>query len=241
MPRVLSLRRGWAIAACLALGLPGVSPRGTARRAYRSRPRRHPTDPAGVPRVGLRVQRDQGLGGARDGAAQPRARPTDPQPGPGRSSVDPRRRAQHRPVVVAGRGLTQPLGVTFSLTPSWAESLRSLARASTPSWCWASTWRPTARDWPRRKRTSSCTLIGPRYVSCARHRQRAAAVLERALVSPGGQDVIPWYADVGTPVFSRAPHWGPAGSSPSTRGSSCAAADPDRRPRHAAARVVCRL
>jgi hypothetical protein len=106
-------------------------------------------------------------------------------------------------------GMSQPLGVTYDLTPRWATSARTLAQA-----------------------TNSTLLLG---VNLEANRARIAQVEGAQLVSRIGAGYIaaleignepdlytlvpwyrrlngrpiPWYSHAGTPVFSRAPTYGP--------------------------------
>ena len=194
--------------------------------------------------LALRVQRHPRLGGTRDGAAQPRSRPAHPQPRPGRPPADPRRRAQHRPFVVAGPGHdASRSAVTDTLTPAWAQSLRSLvAGARRPA---RAGRQPRGRQpaaGPDRGRRVRAGLSGgatsTRWTSAtSRPCTRACpGIAGRAGTSSRGTPTT------GRPSSAAACSWGPATFvTEYARILDALPPDPDRRPRHAARRLVRRL
>ena len=106
--------------------------------------------------------------------------------------------------------MKQPLGVTYSLTPAWAQSLRSLAQALNAQLVLGVNLEA---DSPRLAQTEAdefLQLIGPRYVSALDIGNEPPLYSSVPWYRREGQDVIPWYSDEGTPVFSRDLHWGPA-------------------------------
>jgi hypothetical protein len=213
MPRVLrSLQRGWAIAVCVALGLPGVS-------AARDIPARLSIAPSAVTRpiprgfLGLAFE----YSGIRPWVG-PGTAPPNPVLVQLIRNLDP----VGRPVIRIGglstdrswwpaAGLTRPLGVTDALTPAWAQSLQSLARAVDARLVMGVNLEA---DSPRLAQTEAdafLTWIGRRYVTALDIGNEPPLYPSVPWYRRRGGQVFPWYSRAGTPVFSRAPNWGPAG------------------------------
>ncbi len=212
MPRVLSRVRRWSvIAACVALGLPGMS----AARAVAASLSVGPgavTPPIAKDFLGLAFEYSAIRGWVGSGTAPPNPvlvqliRNLDPV---GRPSIRIGGLSTDRswwPVP----GMKQPLGVTYSLTPAWARSLRSLAQALNARLVLGVNLEA---DSPRLAQTEAdefLQLIGRRYVSALDIGNEPPLYSSVPWYRREGQDVIPWYSDEGTPVFSRDLHWGPA-------------------------------
>jgi len=108
-------------------------------------------------------------------------------------------------------GMRQPLGITYTLTPAWAQSLQSLTHALNARLLLGVNLEA---DSPRLAQTEAEAFMaafgGTRYIA-------ALDIGNEPPLYPGmpwyrthGRQVIPWYEDTGTPVFSRDLSWGPA-------------------------------
>jgi hypothetical protein len=213
MPPVLrSLRRWWVIAACAALGLPAVS-------AARQVPATLSVAPSAVTRpipqgfLGLAFEYSGVRAWVGPGTAAPNPvlvqliRNLDPVGRPviriGGLSTD----RSWWPAV----GLAQPLGVTFALTPAWAQSLQSLARALDAQLVLGVNLEA---DSPRVAQTEAdafLTRIGRRYIEALDIGNEPPLYPSVPWYRRQGGEVLPWYSGIGMPVFARAPNWGTAG------------------------------
>ena len=206
------VRRCWLIAACAALGLPGVS---AAREipATLSVARNAVTRPIPQGFLGLAFE----YSGVRAWVGRGTA-PPNPVLVRLIRNLDP----AGRPVIRIGglstdrswwpsAGLTQPLGVTFALTPAWAQSLQSLARAVDAQLVLGVNLEA---DSPRLAQTevdAFLTWIGRRYISALDLGNEPPLYPSVPWYRRQGGEVLPWYSGVGMPVFARAQDWGPAG------------------------------
>jgi hypothetical protein len=213
MPRVLrSFQRWWVIAVCAALGHPGVS-------AAREIPASLSVAPSAITRpiprgfLGLAFE----YSGVRAWVG-PGTAPPNPVLVQLIRNLDP----AGRPVIRIGglstdrswwpaAGLAQPLGVTFALTPAWAQSLRSLARAIDAQLVLGVNLEA---DSPRLAQTEADAFlasIGRRYISALDIGNEPPLYPSVPWYRRQGGEVLPWYSGVGMPVFARAQNWGPAG------------------------------
>ncbi len=213
MPRVLSsLRRWWMIAAFAALAVPSAS-------AAREVPASLSVAPRAISRpisrgfLGLAFEYSAIKGWVGPGTAPP-----NPVLVQLIRNLDP----VGRPVIRIGglstdhswwpaAGLTKPLGVTFALTPAWAQSLQSLARALDAQLVLGVNLEA---DSPRLAQTEAdafLTYIGRRYVGALDIGNEPPLYSSMPWYRRQGGSVFPWYSGIGTAVFSRGLNWGPAG------------------------------
>jgi hypothetical protein len=212
-PVLRSLRRWWVIAACAGAAFPGVS---TAREV----PASLVVTPRAVSRpipqgfLGLALE----YSGIRAWVGPGGAVAPNPVLVQLIRNLDP----VGRPVIRVGGlstdrswwpvpGMSQPLGVTFTLTPAWAQSLQSLARALDARLVMGVNLEA---DSPRLAQTEAAALLtslGRRYVSALDIGNEPPLYSSVPWYRRQGNEVIPWYSHVGTPVFSRDLRWGPAG------------------------------
>ena len=210
-----SLRRWWligALAALGALGLPGVS-------AARQVPATLSVAPHAVTRpipqgfLGLAFE----YSGVRPWVG-PGTAPPNPVLAQLIRNLDP----VGRPVIRIGGlstdrswwpavGLAQPLGVTFALTPAWAQSLRSLARTLDAQLVLGVNLEANSPRLAQTEADAFLTWIGRRYIAALDIGNEPPLYPSVPWYRRRGGEVFPWYSDVGTPVFSRDLRWGPAG------------------------------
>jgi hypothetical protein len=212
MPRVFRrLGRWWAVAACAALGVPGAA-------AARAVPARLVLAPVAVTRP-----IPQGfLGLALEFSAIKQWVGPDTAPNPVLIQLIRNLDPVGRPVIRIGGlstdrswwpvpGMAKPLGLTDTLTPAWAQSLQSLARAINAHLVMGVNLEA---DSPRLAQTEADAFlkwIGRRYVSELDIGNEPPLYSSVPWYRREGNEVIPWYSDEGTPIFSRDLRWGPGG------------------------------
>jgi hypothetical protein len=107
------------------------------------------------------------------------------------------------------RGLTRPRGVTYSLSPAWALSARSLAAALGARLLLGINFEADRPPLARIEADRLLALVGRRWLAgLTIGNEPPLYTLEPWYHLLGGQ-VLPWYEQVGRPVFSRGPGWGP--------------------------------
>jgi hypothetical protein len=107
-------------------------------------------------------------------------------------------------------GMAKPLGVTDTLTPGWAQSLQSLARALNARLVMGVNLEANSPRLAQTEADAFLQWIGRRYVSALDIGNEPPLYSSVPWYRREGGEVIPWYSDVGTPVFSRDLQWGPA-------------------------------
>jgi hypothetical protein len=213
MPLVLrSLRRWWLIAACAAVALPGAS-------AAREVPASLTVAPRSVSRpipqgfLGLALE----YSGIRSWVGPGGAVAANPVLVQLIRNLDP----VGRPVIRVGGlstdrswwpvpGMSEPLGVTFTLTPAWAQSLDSLARAVNARLVLGVNLEAGSPRLAQTEADAFLSSIGRRYVSALDIGNEPPLYPSVPWYRRQGSQVLPWYSDIGTPVFSRDLRWGPA-------------------------------
>ncbi len=107
-------------------------------------------------------------------------------------------------------GMREPLGITDTLTPAWAQSLLSLVRALDARLVLGVNLEADSPRLARAEAEAFVKAFGRRYID-------ALDIGNEPPLYPGmpwyrtqGREVIPWYEDTGTPVFGRGLSWGPS-------------------------------
>lgn len=213
MPRVRNARRRlWVIAACAAaLAIPGVAA-AKEDSASLSVAARSITRPIAPGFLGLALEYSGVRGWVGPGTATPN---------PVLVSLIRNLTPVGRPVIRIGGlstdhswwpvpGMTEPLGITFTLTPAWAHSLQALARALDAQLVLGVNLEA---DSPRLAQTEAdafMTWIGPRYVSALGIGNEPPLYTGLPWYRTRDGQTFPWYSDIGTAVFARGLSWGPA-------------------------------
>lgn len=111
--------------------------------------------------------------------------------------------------MVAGPGMRHPPGITYTLTPAWAQSLRSLAQTLNARLMLGVNLEADSPLLAQTEADAFMTAFGKRYID-------AMDIGNEPPLYPGipwyrteGRRLIPWYDDTGTPVFGRGLSWGP--------------------------------
>lgn len=107
-------------------------------------------------------------------------------------------------------GMREPLGITYSLTPAWAQSLLSLTRAVDAQLVLGVNLEADSPRLAQAEADAFMTAFGRRYIT-------ALDIGNEPPLYPGipwyrtkDGEIIPWYDDIGTPVFGRSLSWGPS-------------------------------
>ena len=206
-----ALGRWWVIAACAVLGLPGVSLAREDSVSMSIAPRAI-TRPIPHGFLGLALEYSGIRGWVGPGTAPPN---------PVLVSLIRNLNPVGRPVIRIGGlstdhswwpvpGMKEPLGVTYTLTPAWAQSLRALARAVNAQLVLGVNLEA---DSPRLAQTEAdafMTSIGRRYIGALDIGNEPPLYSSLPWYRVRGGELFPWYSDVGTAVFARGLRWGPA-------------------------------
>jgi hypothetical protein len=107
-------------------------------------------------------------------------------------------------------GMNEPAGITYTLTPAWAQSLQALARAVDAQLVLGVNLEA---DSPRLAQTEAdafITSIGRRYISALDIGNEPPLYPSIPWYRLRSGTLFPWYSDIGTPVFARGQSWGPA-------------------------------
>ncbi len=215
MPRVRNaLGRWWVIAACAALtpcAFPGVAAAKEDSASMSVAPRSI-TRPIAAGFLGLALEYSGIRAWAGPGTAHPNPilvqliRALDPV---------------GRPVIRVGGlstdhswwpvpAMKEPLGITYTLGPAWAQSLQALAQAVNAQLVLGVNLEA---DSPRLARTEAdafITSIGRRYINALDIGNEPPLYPSLPWYRLRGGTLVPWYSDIGTPVFARGLTWGPA-------------------------------
>jgi hypothetical protein len=218
MPRVRNAPGRWrviaAVAVCAAFAVPGVAGVAGAKEAPASMlvTARSITRPIASGFLGLALEYSGIRAWADPGTAEPNAilvqliRNLDPV---------------GRPVIRIGGlstdhswwpvpGMKEPLGITYTLTPAWAQSLQALARTVDAQLVLGVNLEA---DSPRLAQTEAdafITSIGRRYISALDIGNEPPLYPSIPWYRARGGALFPWYSDIGVPVFARGPSWSPS-------------------------------
>ncbi len=107
------------------------------------------------------------------------------------------------------RGLAQPFGVTYELTPAWATATRTLARSLDARLMLGLNLEANRARIPRQEATHLLAAIGSRYVSSFQLGNEPELYHTTPWYRVLHGRPIPWYSKVGEPVFSRARGYDP--------------------------------
>jgi hypothetical protein len=106
-------------------------------------------------------------------------------------------------------GIAQPRGVTYALGPGWAQSVAGLARAVDSRLVLGINLEATSTQLARTEADQFLAAIGRRYISALDIGNEPPLYDSLPWYRIKGGQLIPWYEDEGTEVFSRGLGWGP--------------------------------
>jgi hypothetical protein len=107
-------------------------------------------------------------------------------------------------------GMREPLGITYNLTPAWAHSLQSLARTLDARLVLGVNLEADSPRLAQTEASAFLTWIGRRYITALDIGNEPPLYQGMPWYRTKGDQLIPWYDDIGTPVFARGPSWDPA-------------------------------
>jgi hypothetical protein len=205
------LGRCSVIAACAALGVPGVAVAREAAVAL-SVTARAITQPIAPGFVGLALE----YHGVRDWVGSGTAAP-NPVLVQLIRNLDP----VGRPVIRVGGlstdhswwpvpGLPPPPGITFTLTPAWAQSLRSLAQAVNAQLVLGVNLEADSPRLAQAEANAFMTWFGRRYIGALDIGNEPPLYPSMPWYRLRGRTLFPWYSDVGRAVFGRGQSWRPS-------------------------------
>ena len=106
-------------------------------------------------------------------------------------------------------GMTQPLGVTYDLTPSWATSARTLAQATNSTLLLGVNLEANRTRIDQVEGAQLVTRIGAGYIAALEIGNEPDLYSLVPWYRRLNGRPVPWYSQAGTPVFARAPTYGP--------------------------------
>jgi hypothetical protein len=107
-------------------------------------------------------------------------------------------------------GMREPLGITYSLSPAWAQSLQSLARALNARLVLGVNLEADSPRLAQAEAQEFEKWIGRRYVSALNIGNEPPLYSGMPWYRLRGGQLFPWYSGIGTEVFGRGLSWGPA-------------------------------
>jgi hypothetical protein len=211
MPRVRNALGRWSvIAACAALAVPGAA---AARddAVTMSVTTRAITRPIAPGFVGLALE----YHGIRDWVGSGTA-PPNPVLVHLIRNLDP----VGRPVIRVGGlstdhswlpvpGMREPPGITFTLTPVWAQSLQSLARALNAQLVLGVNLEADSSRLAQAEARAFMTWFGRREIAALDIGNEPPLYPSLPWYRVQGRTLFPWYSDIGTAVFGRGASWDP--------------------------------
>jgi hypothetical protein len=212
MPRVrTALARWWVIAAFAALGLPGVAA-ARDRAVTMSVTPRAITQPIAPGFLGLALE----YHGIRDWVGSGQS-----PPNPVLVQLIRNLAPRGRPVIRVGglstdhswwplAGVREPPGITFTLTPAWAQSLRSLVRALNARLVLGVNLEADSRRLAQAEAAAFLTWFGRREIAALDIGNEPPLYPSMPWYRRRGGTLFPWYTDIGTAVFGRGASWDPA-------------------------------
>ncbi len=109
------------------------------------------------------------------------------------------------------RGMAQPLGVTYDLTSAWAADAHALAQATTAQYLLGINLEANRARITQVEADRLVKAITSRYIDALEIGNEPELYTVVPWYRRNGSQSLPWYSHVGSPVFSRAPTYGPAG------------------------------
>ena len=109
------------------------------------------------------------------------------------------------------RGMAQPLGVTYDLTSAWAADAHALAEATTAQYLLGINLEANRTQITQVEADRLVKAITSRYIDALEIGNEPELYTVVPWYRRNGSQSLPWYSHVGSPVFSRAPTYGPAG------------------------------
>jgi hypothetical protein len=107
-------------------------------------------------------------------------------------------------------GMREPLGITYTLGPGWAQSLLSLVRAVNARLVLGVNLEADSARLAQAEADAFLTTIGRRYIAALDLGNEPPLYPGLPWYRTKGGELIPWYDDIGTPVFGRSLSWGPS-------------------------------
>ncbi len=212
MPPVRNgLGRWWVIAACAVLLTPGMASarEGSVSMSVTPRAITRPIPPGFL---GLAFEYSGVPGWVGSGTAPPN---------PVLVSLIRNLNPVGRPVIRIGglstdhswwpaRGMTEPLGITYTLTPAWAQSVLALARAVNAQLVLGVNLEAGSARLAQTEAAAFMRWIGRRYIGALDIGNEPPLYSSLPWYRRRGGKLFPWYSDIGTAVFARGQNWGPA-------------------------------
>jgi hypothetical protein len=107
-------------------------------------------------------------------------------------------------------GMRRPPGVTYALTPAWAQSLRALAQALNAEMVLGVNLEANSPPLARMEADEFLTSLGRRYLSALDIGNEPPLYPSLPWYRVRDGTIFPWYGDEGTAVFGRGQNWDPA-------------------------------
>jgi Glycosyl hydrolase family 79 C-terminal beta domain len=107
-------------------------------------------------------------------------------------------------------GMREPLGITYTLTPGWAQSLLSLARTVDARLVLGVNLEADSPRLAQAEADAFLTAFGRRYITALDIGNEPPLYSGMPWYRTQGRRVIPWYDAVGAQVFGRSLSWGPS-------------------------------
>ncbi|MFZ1993776.1 MAG: glycosyl hydrolase family 79 C-terminal domain-containing protein [Solirubrobacteraceae bacterium] len=107
------------------------------------------------------------------------------------------------------RGIAQPPGVTYDLTSTWSAAARALAQATDAQYLLGINLEANRTRISQVEAGHLVKGIGSRYLAALEIGNEPDLYTLIPWYRRAGGDPLPWYSHDGTPVFSRAPSYGP--------------------------------
>ncbi|MGH2891831.1 MAG: glycosyl hydrolase family 79 C-terminal domain-containing protein [Solirubrobacteraceae bacterium] len=102
-----------------------------------------------------------------------------------------------------------PAGVTYTITPAWAQAMQSLARAADAQLVLGINLEADSRPVAQAEADQFVTRIGRRYLAALDLGNEPPLYQSVPWYRVHSGEVIPWYSNVGTAVFGRGLDWSP--------------------------------
>jgi hypothetical protein len=107
------------------------------------------------------------------------------------------------------RGMSQPLGVTYDLTPRWTAAARALAQVTNAQYLLGINLEANRARTSQVEAAELVKGIGSRYIDALEIGNEPDLYTLVPWYRQDGTHPLPWYSHAGTPVFSRAGTYGP--------------------------------
>jgi hypothetical protein len=107
-------------------------------------------------------------------------------------------------------GVRPPPGVTYALTPAWAQATAALAQALNAELVLGVNLEADSPRLAQVEASEFLDRIGRRYIGALDIGNEPPLYRSMPWYRLRGGELFPWYSDVGTAVFGRGPSWSPA-------------------------------